>query len=139
MGRTIAGILVGIVIAVTLVFAIEAIVGLIVPAPPDFDMRDPEAVRARVASLPRWVILLVLVGWLVGTGLGSWAAVRIARTTRLWPGLVVTAVIFLATLYNVVTIPHPIWFVAISLIAIPVTGWFGARSGAAAVTPSVVP
>jgi hypothetical protein len=139
MGRTIAGIFVGIVIAVALVFAIEAIIGLIVPAPPDFDMRDPEAVRARVASLPRWVILLVLVGWLVGTGLGSWAAVRISRMPVLWPGLVVTAVIFLGTLYNVMTIPHPIWFVAISLIAIPVAGWLGSRSGAAAVAPGAVP
>ena len=139
MGRTIAGIVVGIVIAVALVFAIEAIVGLIVPAPPDFDMHDPEAVRARVASLPQWVILLVLVGWLVGTGIGSWAAVRISRMRVLWPGLVVTAVIFLGTLYNAVTIPHPIWFVAISLIAIPIAGWLGSRSGAAAVTPTVVP
>ena len=139
MGRTIAGILVGIVIAVGLVFAIEAIVGLIVPAPPDFNMRDPEAVRARVASLPAWVILLVGIGWIVGTGVGSWAAVRISRMRALWPGLVVTAVIFLGTVYNVVTIPHPIWFVAISLIAIPVAGWRGSRTGAAAVTPSVVP
>ena len=139
MGRTIAGILVGIVIAVALVFAIEAIIGLIVPAPPGFDMRDPEAVSARVSSLPRWVILLVLVGWLVGTGLGSWAAVRISRMRVLWPGLVVTAVIFLGTLYNVMTIPHPIWFVAISLIAIPVAGWLGSRSGAAAAAPGVVP
>ena len=139
MGRTIAGIVVGIVIAVALVFAIEGVVGLIVPAPADFNMRDPEAVRARVASLPTWVILLVGVGWIVGTGVGSWAAVRISRTRALWPGLVVTAVIFLATLYNVMTIPHPIWFVAISLLAIPIAGWLGAKSGAAAVTPSVVP
>ena len=139
MGRTIAGILVGIVIAVALVFAIEAIIGLIVPAPADFDMRDPESVRARVASLPAWVILLVGIGWIVGTGVGSWAAVRISRIRVPWPGLVVTAVIFLATLYNVMTIPHPIWFVAISLIAIPIAGWLGARSGAAAATSSIVP
>lgn len=139
MGRTIAGIVVGIVIAVALVFAIEAVVGLIVPAPADFNMRDPDAVRARVASLPTWVILLVGVGWIVGTGVGSWAAVRISRLRVLWPGLVVTAVIFLATLYNVMTIPHPIWFVAISMIAIPIAGWLGARSGAAAATPGVVP
>ena len=139
MGRTIAGIVAGIVIAVTLVFAIEGVVGLIVPAPADFNMRDPEAVRARVASLPTWVVLLVGVGWVVGTGIGSWAAVRISRLRVPWPGLVVTAVIFLATLYNVMTIPHPIWFVAISLLAIPIAGWLGARSGAAAVTPGVVP
>ena len=137
MGRIIGGILVGVVIAVALVFVTEWIVGLIVPAPADFNMRDPEAVRARVASLPMWVILVVLVGWLVGTGLGSWAAVRIARTTRLWPGLVVGAIIFLSTLYNIMTIPHPIWFAAISLIAIPIASWLGAKSGRASAAVSV--
>lgn len=129
MGRIVGGILAGVLIAVALVFVIEWIVGLIVPAPADFNMRDPEQVRARVAGLPMWVILLVLAGWLVGTGLGSWAAVRIARTTRLWPGLVVGTIIFLATLYNIMTIPHPIWFVGIALIAIPIASWVGARAG----------
>src|SRR5687768_2710402 len=137
MGRIIGGILVGVVIAVALVFAIEWVVGLIVPAPADFNMRDPEQVRARVASLPMWVILLVLVGWLVGTGLGSWAAVRIARTTKLWPGLMVGAIVLLSTLYNVMTIPHPIWFVGISLVAIPIASWMGARGGRSGPTISV--
>lgn len=138
MARTIAGILLGVLIAVALVFAIEWVVGRIVPAPPDFNMRDPEAVRARVASLPMWVILLVLVGWLLGTGLGSWAAVRMARTTAIWPGLVVGGFIFVATLYNIVRIPHPIWFVAISLVSIPIVSWLGATNGrgrAVTVTP----
>jgi hypothetical protein len=129
MVRIVGAILLGVVIAVALVFAIESIVGLIIPAPADFNMRDPEQVRARVAGMPTWVILLVLVGWVVGTGVGSWAAVRIARTRRLWPGLVVGAIIFLSTLYNIMTIPHPIWFVAVSLIAIPIASWLGAQRG----------
>jgi hypothetical protein len=137
MGRIIGGILLGIVIAVAVVFAIELVVQQIVPAPPDFSMRDPEAVRARVASLPSWVILVVLVGWVAGTGLGSWAAVRIARTTRLWPGLVVGGAVFLSTLYNIMTIPHPVWFVGISLIAIPIASWLGAKSGRASAAMSV--
>ena len=137
MGRIVGGIVLGIVIAVALVFAIEWVIGLIVPAPADFDMRDPEQVRARVAGMPMWAILLVLVGWVVGTGLGSWAAVRIARTTKLWPGLVVGAIVLVSTLYNVMTIPHPIWFVAISLVAIPIASWMGARNGRTSAAISV--
>lgn len=129
MVRIVGGILVGVVVAVALVFVIEWVVGLIVPPPAEFDMRDPEQVRARVASMPAWVILLVLAGWLVGTGLGSFTAVRIARIRRLWPGLVVGAIIFLSTLYNVMTIPHPIWFVAVSVIAIPIASGMGAKRG----------
>ena len=129
MVRYVGGILLGIVITVALVFAIEWVVGLIIPTPADFNMRDPEQVGARVASMPPWVMLLVLVGWVLGTGAGSWVAVRIARTRRLWPGLVVGTIIFLSTLYNIMTISHPIWFVAVSLIAIPIVSWLGAKRG----------
>ena len=128
MLRAIAGILVGIVIAVATVFAVEQIVHLFAPAPADFDMRDPEQVRARVSSLPMAAFLLVLLGWVLGTALGSWVAVRISRTGALWPGLVVGAAIVAATLYNVMTIPHPIWFAACALVAIPMASWLGARA-----------
>jgi hypothetical protein len=139
MVRTIAGILVGIVIAVASVFAIEQIVHLFAPAPPGFDMRDPEQVRARVSSLPATAFLLVLLGWVLGTGLGSWAAVRISRTGMRWPGLAVGAAIVAATLYNLVTIPHPIWFAAIALIGIPIASWLGARAGAPGAVREIAP
>jgi hypothetical protein len=128
MGRAILGILAGILIAGATVWTVEAIVQLISPAPPDFNPRDAEAVRARVASLPVTLIALVLVGWIVGTGLGSWAAVRIGRLTAAWPGLVVGAVVFALTLYNMMTIPHPMWFIPIALIGIPLASWIGAKS-----------
>ena len=139
MVRAIAGILVGIVIAVASVFAIEQIVHLFAPAPPDFDMRNPEHVRARVASLPATAFLLVLVGWVVGTALGSWASMRISRVPALWPGLAVGGAIIAATLYNVMTIPHPIWFAATALIAIPIASWLGARAARRSSPPAAVP
>jgi hypothetical protein len=134
MVRTIAGILVGIVIAVATVFALEQIVHLFAPAPPDFNMRDPEHVRARVASLPMAAFLLVLLGWVLGTALGSWAAVRISRVGT-WPGLAVGAAIVAATLYNLVTIPHPIWFAVIALVGIPIASWLGANSARGRASP----
>lgn len=139
MVRTIVGILVGIVIAVATVFAIEQIVHLFAPAPPDFDMRDPEQVRARVASLPVTAFVLVLLGWVLGTALGSWAAVRISRAGASWPGLAVGAAIFAATLYNVVTIPHPIWFAVVALIGIPIASWLGAKRARGRASPPSMP
>lgn len=136
MVRAVAGILVGIVIAVATVFAVEQIVHLFAPAPPDFNMRDPEQVRARVAGLPATAFLLVLVGWLVGTALGSWAAMRISRSVTLWPGGAVGGAIAAATLYNVVTIPHPIWFAAAALILIPIASWVGARAARGRASPT---
>lgn len=126
MGRVIVGIVVGVLIAGATVWAVEAIVQLIWLAPADFNVRDLDAMRARVASLPTIAIALVLFGWILSAALGSWAAVRIGRFAAAWPGLIVGAVIFALTLYNLVTIPHPIWFAPIALIGIPIASWLGA-------------
>lgn len=128
MGRVILGIVAGVVIAVAVVFAVELVVNLIAPPPADVDMSDREAVSARVSSLPMIAFALVLFGWVVGTGLGSWGAVRISQRPVAWPGLVVGAVIFCGTIYNIMTIPHPIWFIPISLLAIPIASWLGAKA-----------
>jgi hypothetical protein len=139
MGRVILGIIAGVVIAVALVFAVELIVNVIAPPPADFDMSDPVDVRERVGSLPMLAFALVLLGWVLGTALGSWAAVRIGQRPVVWPGLIVGAVIFVGTIYNIMTIPHPIWFVAISLLAIPLVSWLGASKARARASPSVAP
>jgi hypothetical protein len=139
MGRVVLGILAGILIAGATVWAVEAIIQLIWSAPADFNMRDPEAVRARVASLPAIVIALVLVAWMVGTALGSWAAVRIGRLAAAWPGLIVGAVIFALTLYTLITIPHPMWFVPIALIGIPLASWIGAKGARGRVIAPATP
>jgi hypothetical protein len=139
MGRVILGIIAGVVIAVALVFALELIVNVIAPPPADVDMSDPVHVRERVSGLPMVAFALVLLGWVVGAGLGSWAAVRIGQRPVAWPGLLVGAVIFIGTLYNIMTIPHPIWFVGIALLAIPIASWVGASRARARAGPSVAP
>ena len=139
MGRVILGIIAGVVIAVAVVFAVELILNVISPPPADFDTSDPVDVRERVRGLPMFAFGLVLVGWLAGTALGSWAAVRIGQRPITWPGLVVGAVVLGATIYNIMTIPHPIWFVAISLLAIPIVSWMGARKARGPAGASVAP
>ena len=139
MGRIILGIIAGVVIAGAIVFAVELIGNLVAPPPADFDIGDPIDVRARGGGLPMVAFALVLAGWVLGTALGSWAAVRIGQRPVAWPGLVVGAVIFASTIYNIMTIPHPIWFVGISLIAIPIVSWFGARTARARVSAAVTP
>jgi hypothetical protein len=126
MVRVIFGIIVGVIVAGATVWAVEAIVQLIWPAPAGFNVRDLQAVRARVAGLPTIAIALVLFGWILAAALGSWAAVRIGRWAAAWPGLIVGAIIFGLTVYNLVTIPHPIWFAPIALVGILVATWLGA-------------
>jgi hypothetical protein len=129
MARAIFSIVAGLIVAVVCVFAMEYITHIFHPAPPGFDPRDKDAVRALVAGLPLLAFILVLFGWLLGAGLGAFMAVRINRRIAKWPGLLIGALLLAATLYNLLTIPHPVWFFVAAVIGIPIATWLGTNVG----------
>lgn len=129
MVRAIFSVVAGLIVAVGCVYVAEVVVHSFHPTPPGFDMRDPDSVRALVAGLPLSAFLLVLAGWILAAGLGAWIAVRMNRRAALWPGVLVGALVFAATLYNIITIPHPIWFAVAGLAGILIATAVGARLG----------
>jgi hypothetical protein len=125
MGRTIAGVLAGVVVAWLTIMLAEFASAPLHPTPAGFDMRDPAAMAAFVATLPVAALLLVLCGWVLGALAGGYVAVRIARRT--WPAWVVGIVIEIGVIANAVMIPHPTWMtVAGVLLPLP-AAWLGAR------------
>jgi len=140
MGRAILGVVVGLVVAFVIVFALEAISHQIYPPPAGFDPSNPEAVRDLASRLPAGAFAFVLAGWVLGAALGAWAAVRVGGRMALWPGLVVGVLVLAASGYNVWTIPHPGWFITVGLLGVALGTWLGARTayggGAAGPTTS---
>ena len=136
MGRAILAVIVGCVVAVLAILGIEATAHRLYPPPAGVDVSNPAAMDARIAQMPAAGIALVVFAWMLGAGLGAWVATRLSRTGRRWPGLVVGALIFAGTAYNLVTIPHPVWVLAAGLIGVPLAAWVGARAGSATPPPT---
>lgn len=125
MGRTIAGVVVGVVVAWLAIMLAEFASAPLHPMPAGFDMHDPASVAAFVATLPVAALLLVLAGWVLGALIGGYVAARIAR--RLRPALTVGIVIVVGVIANAVMIPHPLWMtIAGVLLPVP-AAWIGAR------------
>lgn len=125
MGRTIAGVVVGVVVAWLAIMLAEFASAPLHPMPAGFDMHDPASVAAFVATLPVAALLLVLAGWVLGALIGGYVAARIAR--RLRPALTVGIVIVVGVIANAVMIPHPLWM-TITGVLLPVpAAWLGAR------------
>jgi MFS family permease len=125
MGRTIAGVVVGVVVAWLAIMLAEFASAPLHPTPAGFDMDDPASVAAFVATLPVAALLLVLAGWVLGALIGGYVAARIAR--RLRPALTVGIVIVVGVIANAVMIPHPLWMtIAGALLPVP-AAWIGAR------------
>ena len=125
MGRTIAGVVVGVVVAWLTIMLAEFASAPLHPMPAGLDMRDPESVAAFVATLPASALLLVLSGWVLGGLVGGYVAASISRKPR--PALTVGVVIVVGVIANAVMIPHPMWMtIAGVLLPIP-AAWLGAK------------
>jgi MFS family permease len=125
MGRTIAGMVVGVVVAWLTIMLAEFASAPLHPMAAGFDMHDPASVAAFVATLPIAALLLVLAGWVLGALFGGHVAARLARKPR--PALVVGIVIVVGVIVNAVMIPHPLWMtIAGVLLPVP-AAWLGAR------------
>lgn len=117
----------GIIVAVAVVWGVEAL-GHVVYAPPaDLDFNDADAMRAYIQTLPPGAFAFVLGGWLLGTLVGGWIAGRVAKRRHLLFAGIVGAVILLAAAVNLWMIPHPAWFSIAAVLGIPAMAWLASR------------
>ena len=107
--RKALGVLAGLGVAIGIIFGVEGLNGVFFPLPPGTDISNPEAMKAVLAGLPTMALVVVLIGWALGSVLGGWVATAVGGRTR-GPATVLGAILFLGALYNLYTIPHPAWF-----------------------------
>lgn len=126
MGRTILGVLAGLVVAWLVMSLFEFGSLALHRPPPGLDLRNPEALALHIAAAPVSAMLLVLAGWVLGAFFGAWVAARIARHRRV-AALVIGALMVLGVVANNMLVPHPLWMtIAGILLPIP-AAWLAAR------------
>ena len=126
MGRTILGILAGVIVA-WLAMTICEFASLFLHRPPaGLDLRDPQALAAHIAAAPLSAMLVVVVGWALAAFVGAWVAARIARHRRA-AALVIGLLVLAGVIANIAMIPHPLWMTVAGL-ALPLPlAWLAAR------------
>ena len=120
MIRKIAAVVLGLMVAFGIVAAVESLGHAVYPMPPDVDISDPVQLGNYVESLPIGAFLFVAGAWILATLGGGLLACFIAREKPLVYSAMVGGFVFLGTVANLITIPHPLWFSISSLIAIAV-------------------
>ena len=105
IGASIGGLLAGgCVVAV-----VEWISGRMHPMPEGLKMDDSQAINDWIKGLPTSAFLMLLVAWGLGSFVGAFVARRIAPARSAWPAIVVCALLILATVVNLIALPHPWW------------------------------
>ena len=127
--RRVGAVILGIVLAFVIVQLAETGVHSLYPFPPGMNPKDMTAIKAFVATLPPTAFVLVLLGWLIGTFVGTFTAAKIGQSR--FPAYVVGGMLFVAGIVNALIIPQPMWFTAASLVIYVGATLVGAQSGAA--------
>lgn len=123
--RLIIGVVVGVIVAGLIVFAVELLGHSIYPPPPGIDVTNPADLKRLMAVMPFEAKLFVVVGWFLGAIGGAFVANRIARSHR--AGWIVAVIVILLSTYSLVTIPHPIWMI-ITAVALPLlAAWIASQ------------
>jgi hypothetical protein len=127
MIRSALVLLAGVVAALVMVVLMDRVAGSLYALPSGTDPNNPESMRQAVATLPVAAFLLLLAGWVLAGGVGSYTAARLATHARATHGLIVALFMVVATVGNLAKIPHPVWMWPASIILIPAAGWAATR------------
>jgi hypothetical protein len=114
--RSAIGVFAAIALAFTGIFLIELVGRIFWPPPAGVDLYDPEQVAAMMPVMPLGAKLMIVLGWFIGSLAGGVGGLLIAR--RRWVGYVGPLFVALASIINILVIPHPLWM-QIAAVAAP--------------------
>jgi hypothetical protein len=121
MIRKIAAIVIGAFVAIALIAAVQYLGHQAYPPPTGIDINDMEAMEAYAATVPAGALLFVGFAWMIGAFGGGMLATFIAReaaTTNCWA---VGGLVLVGTVMTLMSIPHPLWFSIVSVVALVTT------------------
>jgi hypothetical protein len=123
IGRSVAAVLIGIIVALAIIVAGDTLATMFFPLPPDVDPNDRAALARAIGAMPMGVFIIVALGWVIAAFAGPWVAVRIARRQPMPHAAVVGLILFTATISNLAMVPHPPWMWAVGILAFPLGVW----------------
>lgn len=109
----------GIIVAIVVVMFVESIGHILYPIPADLDFDNTNKVELFIANQPVMAIIWVLIAWLLGIVIGILVASLIAKRRYFVISCVIGGFIYLASIANLLVIPHPTWFALLSILTIP--------------------
>lgn len=124
MGRTILGVVVGLLVAMAIIFLIEGLATAISPPPPGLDLNNEADLARMVEMASTTTRILVVAGWLLASFIGAWVAAKISRAHRVAAAIAIGVGIVLGVVLNVTMLPHPLWMTVLGvLLPIPLAWW----------------
>ncbi len=115
MLRNILAVIAGFIGGGVFVFAVEAIGHQVYPIPQGLDVSNPEAIANYISTAPLGAILFVLLAQSAGSFFGGLITGLIAKAKMICAAIYGCLALMMAGI-NAYLIPHPNWFLVLSLL-----------------------
>ncbi len=120
-------VLLGFLIALWLVIGFEAFGAYYHPFPPDVDPSDFAVCAAHVALYPQWILALATLSWSLTGFVATWIATRLGTGRHPAHGLGLGGFLLGMAVFNIVILPYPIWFKAITPVTLALAVYWGQK------------
>ena len=127
MGRSIIGVIVGVLAGVLVISLIQMAGHMMYPTPEGVDMKDPAVVTEYMKDAPFGAIFMVLVAYVLGAFVAGLVSTLIGQVNHIKLGLICGVILLLAVIMTLYSIPHPMWFMAASIVLTVPVAIFGAK------------
>ena len=116
MGRTVLGIVAGLLAMWLVTMGVEMAGHALYPPPPGLDPRDPAQVAQVMAAMPTGAFALLVLAWTLGAFTGAAVAARIAFHANA-AAIAIGLVVMTGVVAMIVMVPdHPTWVAALGLL-----------------------
>lgn len=130
IARRVLAVLIGAAVALAVVSLGDFVAGRMWSPSPDTDLSTAGGLSAAMASIPTRALMVLVFGWVAAAAAGAFVATRLSPGRGQASGLIVTALLLVATIVNLLSIPHPVWVWVAAIMLMPAAGWLAARAAA---------
>ncbi|MFP4469186.1 MAG: hypothetical protein ACLFPE_00800 [Bacteroidales bacterium] len=113
--RHILAVIAGLVTGSIIIYLIQIIGHQIFPPPAGVDPTDPESLHMYSESISAGALWMVILAYAAGAFTGGFVAALIAPKTARIVALVTGGIFTVFGIINLMLIPHPVWFIFVSL------------------------
>jgi hypothetical protein len=122
-------VILGLVGASFIIFALEVLGHIIYPMPANLDVNNMDDLKAFTSSAPAIVFVLVIIAYAVGSVVGGLIAAAIATHNKMTKAITVGGILMGLGAYNLFMIPHPVWTIIISIFLFIPSSYLGGYMG----------
>ena len=123
MLRDAAAAVLGLIVAIAVIMAIQTVGHMLWPPADGLDWNDTEVVRTYVSQLPFLALLFPILSYFLGALAGPLVASKTGTARPIVFAGIIGLVLLAFTVANLIQIPHPYWFSALAVAAVPVGAW----------------